>query len=155
MKEQTEIRLQIIAARFGRRGRPRDDSERTWLDAYEAVRAGVLRTAMTEIGEMLARDGHHCEVRLDAEPSARSIDFAVSPAGDGEAERLIRFFARNDERRGWQVVAEIRHWPAQSFAELTRFEQPSEITAEVAEHVLVDAIEQVFASVPVQRLGGE
>jgi len=155
MKEQTQIRLQIIAARFGRRGRPRDDSEQSWLDAYEVARAGVLTTAMTEIGDVLARDGHHYEVRLDAKPEVRSIDFAVTPAGDSEAERLIRFFARNDERRGWQVVAEIRLRPDQSFSELTRFEQPSEITAEVAEDLLVDAIEQVFASVPVRRLGGE
>lgn len=155
MKEQTRIRLQIIAARFGRRGAVRNEEEHAWLDAYERARGGVLTTAMTEIGEVLQQDGHHCEVRLDAEPAGRSIDFAVRPVGNGEGERLIRFFARNDERRGWQVKAEIRLGEAQGFSELTRFERPDEITAEVAEHLLVDAMEQVFASVAVRRVGGE
>lgn len=155
MKEQTQIRLQIIAARFGRRGVARNEPEEAWFTAYELARRGVLETAMTEIGEVLNGDGHHCEVRLDAEPEARTIDFAIRPAGDAEQERMIRFFARNDERRGWQVKAEIRLGQDQSFSELTRFERPDEINTEVAEHLLMDAIEQVFASVTVRRLRGE
>lgn len=144
MNEQTRIRLGIIAARFGKRSDAPVDSAQAWLAEYEALRAGVLRTAMTEIGEVLAADGHRCQVVLDIDPEARSIDLVVAPWGAPEKERRVRFFARRDPHRGWQVVAHI--WLLQSPSELTRFERPGEVTAEVAEQILVDAIEQLFAS---------
>lgn len=144
MNEQTRIRLEIIAARFGLRCGAAAAGEAEWLARYDDARRGVLRTAMTEIGEVLVRDGHRYEVRLDAEPTARSIDFAITPAGAGQHERRVRFFARNDPRRGWQVVAEL--WLSETPSELLRFEQPAELTAEAVEHVLVDALEQLFAA---------
>ncbi len=144
MNEHTKIRLGIIAARFGKRSDAPVGSAQAWLAEYEALRTGVLRTAMSEIGSVLEGDGHRCEVVLDVDPAARTIDLVVTPWGDVEKERRIRFFARTDPHRGFQVVAHI--WLFQSPSELTRFERPSEVTAEVAEQLLVDAIEQIFAS---------
>lgn len=153
MNEQTRIRLGIIAARFGKRSDAPVDSAQVWLAEYEALRAGVLRTAMSEIAEVLAGDGHRCEVVLDGDPEARSIDLVVAPWGAAEKERRIRFFARDDPRRGWQVVGHI--WLLQSPSELTRFGHPSEVTTEVAEQILVDAIEQLFASAASSARRGE
>lgn len=144
MNERTKVRLDIIASRFGRRRDPSPDATQAWLDAYEALRRGVLRTAMSEIGEALSRDGHPAEVVLDVEPELRSIDLVIVPWGDGLEARRVRFFARQDAPRGPQIVAHV--WLSQSPAEMMRFEHPREVTADVAEQILVDAIEQLFAS---------
>ncbi len=148
MNEQTRIRLGIIASRFGKLRETANDSPHAWLAAYEALRTGVLRTAMTEIGEALSREGHPCGVVVDVEPAFYSIDLVVVPWGAIEKERRVRFFARRDPQRGEQVVAHV--WLQSTPAEMTRFEHPSEVTPEVAEQVLVDAIEQIFASAASQ-----
>ena len=144
MNEQTRIRLGIIASRYNRRVGVRADTEQDWLADFDTLCAGVLRTAMTEIGNVLACEGHSCEVRLGTDPEVRGIDWVIEPRGLPEARRMIRLFARKDERKGWEVLAEI--WFSGTPCELTRFGHPKEVTAEVAEHLFVDAVEQVLAS---------
>ncbi|MFO0587748.1 MAG: hypothetical protein U0441_09425 [Polyangiaceae bacterium] len=144
MNERTKVRLDIIASRFGQRRDPSPDATQAWLDAYEERRTGVLRTAMIEIAEVLSRGGHRSDVVLDVEPELRSIDLVIAPWGAEEEARRVRFFVRRSEGRGHQIVAHV--WLSQSPAEMTRFEHPGEVTADVAEQLLVDAIEQIFAS---------
>lgn len=148
MNEQTSIRLGIITSRFGKASGPPVDSVQAWLAAYEDLRSGVLRTAMTEIGDILSSAGHGCAVVIDAEPSACSIDLVVTPWGAADKQRRVRFFTHRDPHRGQQIVAHV--WLQKTPAEMTRFERPEEVTPEVAEQVLVDALEQIFASAASQ-----
>lgn len=151
MNDQTKIRLQLVMDRFGKKLAAQQTGESEWVAAYQEACAKVLRPAMKDIGEMLARAGHPCEVRLDAEPDLRSIDLVVKPGGPAMEERWVRFFAHEDEQRGWQVIAEV--WLSGSPPELTRFEHPRELTPEVVEQVLVDGIEQIFASAAAAHPG--
>ncbi|MFS8065167.1 MAG: hypothetical protein ACMG6S_02225, partial [Byssovorax sp.] len=60
------------------------------------------------------------------------------------SKNLIRFFASKDVERGPEIIAEVEM--VRSPMELTRFQEIDALTPEVAEQLLLDAIEQVFAS---------
>lgn len=144
MNEQTRIRLGIITDRYDRRFGGADASASEWLVQFESLCDHVLSSAMNEIGTELSRAGHACHLTRSMEHGAPGLDWTIEPRGAPGARRMIRVFARNDERKGWEILAEV--WLSGTPCELTRFAHPNEVTGEVAEHLLVDAVEQVLAA---------
>lgn len=149
MNEHNRLRLSRITARYDARRRTEEtertarDEESSFLAAFDAVGTAVMRPLMEEISAELRRAGHGGRAEI-AGPEERSrIDWYVSIAGRSTLTNRIRFFAQRDAEKGWQVIAEIEitHAPM----ELARFGAPGEITRDVAEQLLVDAVEQLFA----------
>lgn len=144
MNEQTRIRLGLITERYERRLRQAGGSDGGWLAAFEEVCRTVLQTAMTEIGAELVRTGHSCHIDVGYVDEMPSLDWTLEPCAAPDSRRMVRFFARRDEHKGWEVLVEV--WLSGTPCEVTRFRNPSDLTAEVAEKLLVDVVEQVFAA---------
>ncbi len=60
------------------------------------------------------------------------------------SKNLIRFFFSNHGEKGPEIIAEVEM--VRSPMELTRFQEIEALTTEVVEQLLLDAIEQIFAS---------
>jgi hypothetical protein len=155
MKEQTRIRLSIIEARYGRRAaRAASEAELAadrrarFDDAFRGVRDRVLAPALEEIGAEIATTGHRHRVEIDAGEHRPSVALhlllasAARGAPDSPAS-VIRLFTVHGTLHNSQIIAELEI--RRTVTELTRFHEASAITTEVAEQMIVDAVEQIFA----------
>jgi hypothetical protein len=147
MNEQNRARLSRMVARWDRQRAAlgQGEAERGRAAAFHAeldrVRALVLCPVIEDVGAELRRAGHDYRV----EESAPGLDLHLIVQGRSGSEDLVQFVVRKGAR-GSELVVELvlRSSPF----ELRRFQQPAELTAEVAEHLLVEAIEQILASPP-------
>jgi len=147
MNEQNRLRLERIAARHAKsaaQGMSDSEADEAFLAAFARVRDEVLRPVMAEIGVQLKASGYAFRISPGGEEGAPAIDFQILIPDRGDSKDTIRFFARKDAARGWQVIAELEL--KRSPVELTRFETTEEIAHDVAEQLIVDAVEQMFAS---------
>lgn len=152
VKDQTRIRLQIIEARYGgaRSGREPSaeelaaDRARQFCDGFRRVREGVLIPILEDIGSALVASGHGHRVDVDVGEKRPSLEWhlLLKNARAG-ATNVIRMFPRLGQDLGWEIIAEVQL--VRTAIELTRFQKIDEITPEVAEQMIVDAVEQVFA----------
>jgi hypothetical protein len=151
MKEQTKIRLGMITGRYARRlgasGTVEDVAaarHAEFLRGFERIRADVLLPAMEAIGTELARAGHGYRVEIEDAGERLCVDFHLEvTAAPSSAPKVIRLFTGVDRGGRSQVVAEVEREGGEM--ELTRFYRIEEITPEVVEQMLVDAVEHVFA----------
>ena len=152
MKDQTRIRLKIIEARYGgaRSGRPPSaedlaaDRARQLYDGFRRVREGMLVPILEDIGSALVEAGHGHRVDIDVGERLPSLEWHLllrnARAG---ATNVIRMFPRVGQDLGCEIIAEVQL--DRTLIELTRFQTIDELTPEVAEQMIVDAVEQVFA----------
>jgi hypothetical protein len=151
MREQTRIRMEIITARYAKRlPQPGSQAEleaarrANFLRDFERNRAEVLCPAMEALGAELARAGHGYRVELDDTGERLCVDFhLLITAAPSKERKVIRLFTGVDREGRSEVIAEVEM--ERNLMELTRFHQIEEMTPEVVEQMLVDAIEQVFA----------
>jgi hypothetical protein len=152
VKDQARIRLQIIEARYGeaRSGRPPSaedlaaDRARRFCDGFRRVREGVLVPILEDIGSALVASGHGHRVDLDVGERLPSLEWhLLLRSARAGATNVIRMFPRPGQDLGWEIIAEVQL--DRTLVELTRFKEIDELTPEVAEQMIVDAVEQVFA----------
>ena len=146
MKEQNLGRLARMLDRFSTMDQDVKKADLlTFSAAFKMVTATVLVPLMEEIKEQLMIADHRASVVLwpsDSEP--RVVNYCIDLTGRKTLTNRIRFFAQFDEPRAvWQVIAELQI--TRTATELARFSPPSEITRDVAEQLLVDAVEEIFA----------
>lgn len=163
MKERNRLRLGRITARHAKRAAEEadavhiepqkpDDKDAAYLAGFELVRDEVLRPIMAEVGIQLKAEGYLFRILTGGDATSPSIELHVIIAGRRDSKDTIRFFARKDVERGWQVIGEIEL--KRSPFELARFETTEEMTHDVVEQLIVDAVEQMFSSTGAPRTGG-
>lgn len=152
MKEQTQLRLATITARHAKRlAESGTDASaaaaraRAFFEGFERIRAEILRPAMTEIGAQLSAAGHgyRIEERVEGDRPLIELHLLILGARRG-SKNLIRLFAWRDSEGRPEIIAEVEM--VRTPMELTRYQEIEALTREVAEQMLVEAIEQVFAS---------
>ena len=152
MKEQTQIRLATITARHAKRlaesgidASAASARERAFFNEFDRLRAEILRPAMVEIGAQLEAAGHGYRIEERVESGRPLIELHLLILGAHRGSKnLIRLFAWKDSEGRPEIVAEVEM--VRSPMELTRYQEIEALTREVAEQMLVEAIEQVFAS---------
>ena len=152
MKEQTQIRLATITARHAKRlaesgvdASAAAARERAFFTEFDRLRAEILRPAMVEIGAQLEDAGHGYRIDERVESGRPLIELHLLILGAHRGSKnLIRLFAWRDSEGRPEIVAEVEM--VRSPMELTRYQEIEALTREVAEQMLVEAIEQVFAS---------
>jgi len=154
MNEQNRLRLERIAARHAKRTAEgarepaveiRDDGDdAAFLSAFDRARDDVLRPVMAEVGVQLRAAGYLFRIISGGDATSPSIDFHVIIEGRGDSKDTIRFFARKDAERGWQVIGELEL--KRSPVELTRFETIEEMMQDAVEQLVIDGVEQMFSS---------
>ena len=159
MNDQNRLRIERIAAQHASRATPKptapeapegeDERAAAFLAAFARVRDEVLRPAMAEVGLQLKKVGYAFRISPGGDERSPSIDFHVILADRGASKDTVRFSARKDAVQGWLVIGELEL--TGSPVELTRFETTKEITHDVAEQLVVDAVEQMFAPAEAPR----
>lgn len=152
MKEQTQIRLATITARHAKRlaesgvdASAAAARERAFFNEFDRLRVEILRPAMVEIGAQLEGAGHGYRIDERVESGRPLIELHLLILGAHRGSKnLIRLFAWRDSEGRQEIVAEVEM--VRSPMELTRYQEIEALTREVAEQMLVEAIEQVFAS---------
>jgi hypothetical protein len=147
MNEQNRMRLQRITTRHANRvaqNRSEAEGDAAFLAGFARVRAEVLQPVMEDVGAQLRAAGYDFQIGLGGDERSPAIDFHLVIPGRGDSKDTIRFFAKKYPGRGWQVIGEIEL--KRSPVEITRFEAAEQITPDIAEQLVVDAVEQVFAS---------
>ena len=147
MHELSRLRLSRITTRHAKltaEGQRDAESDAAFLAGFARARDEVLRPVMEEVGAQLEAAGYGFRISLDSTEGSPAVDFHIVIPGRDDFKDTIRFFAHKDALRGWQVIAEIEL--KRSPFELTRFEANDQITRDRAEQLIVDAVEQMFAS---------
>jgi hypothetical protein len=154
MNDQNLSRLSRMVARWGRERaeieqRDRDglqEKQAAFLAELEGTYASVLRPVIDDIGAELRQAGHDCRIEERVEDGVPRFDLYVVIQGRRGSKDLIQFLVWTHPEHGYQLVVELvlRSAPF----ELRRFHKPSELTADIAEQMIVEAIEQFFASPP-------
>ncbi len=147
MNEQNKERLGQLTKRLANRqaqGKGETEGDAAFLAEFGRIRDEVLHPVMEEVGAQLRAAGYDSKVVSRDAGASPAIDFHIAIPGRGDSKDTIRFFARKDSLRGWQVIAEIEL--KRSPMELARFDVDDPITRDIAEQLLVDATEQMFAS---------
>jgi hypothetical protein len=140
IKEQTKERLARMAERYRAhvetlRGPEPAQAEAAHLAAYK----DVVRPVVMAFAAELEKAGHEASFDLEARPPGLVFRILI----DGRDEQVIRFSWRPRDGRTEESVAmlERAHHPF----ELGRFDTPADIKHDVVEHLLVEALEQIFA----------
>jgi hypothetical protein len=147
MHEQNRLRIDRITARHAKhhaRGQGDAEGDAAFLAGFLRARAEVLRPVMAEVGAQLECAGYGFEIREGDAEGTPSIDLHVRIPRRESSKDVIRFFAHRDAALGWQVIGEIEL--KRSPVELVRFEATEPVTRDRAEQLIVDAVEQMFAS---------
>jgi Pentapeptide repeats (8 copies) len=176
MNEQNRLRLDRITKRHAIRraqGSSEADDAASFFAAFARMRDEVLRPAMEDVARQLAAAGHEAEVANagDGAPVSTGPPLSIRAPNPGPASRAppgvalfvripdrgdsrdtIRFRAYDDPARGWQTIAEVEL--TGSPMELTRFDADEPVTRDIIEQLLVDAVEQLFASTPSRARRG-
>ncbi len=149
MNEQNRLRLQRITARHASRtARDRADSDAAFLEGFARASAGVLRPVFEDVGAQLVAAGYGFQIVTGGEERSPSIALHVEIPDRGGSRDAIRFFARKYPEKGWQVIAELELLRP---VELTRFNEGEPLERDVIEHMVVEALEQMFASTGGRR----
>jgi hypothetical protein len=141
IKEETKERLARMAERYRAHVETLRGPEPAQAEAaHLAVYKDVVRPVVVAFAAELEKSGHETSFALEERPPALEFRIVI----DGRDEQVIRFSWRPRDGRTEESVAmlERAHHPF----ELRRFDSPAEITPDVIEHVLVEALEQIFAS---------
>ena len=147
MNEQNRERVHRMTRRHASRlaqGASDAESDVAFLGEFLRIRDEVLRPAMDELATQLREGGYESSVASGGSETSPAVEFHVVIPGRDDSKDTIRFFAHKDVQRGWQVIAEIEL--KRSPMELVRFDVGDPITRDVAEQLIVDATEQLFAS---------
>lgn len=153
MNEQNRLRLERIATRHSKQEAQKssepqaetpNDGDEAFLAAFGRARDEVLRPVMAEVGLQLKAAGYLFRIIAGGDAMSPSVELHVIIADRGDSKDTIRFLARKDAERGWQVIGELEL--KRSPIELTRFEAIEPMTHDVVEQLVVDAVEQMFAS---------
>ena len=143
LKERSRQRLANIDARFGaiireaESNRP-DDAE-AFMRAFLAVRDSVILPVLRETIEALAEKGFRATVEIADEPASATLRVflrSVRPEGHRIAFEVI------DRGLGPQVLALLE--ASQPVTDIARY-RPIDLTRDVVEQVVLDALEHIFA----------
>lgn len=146
MKDRSKARLANIQARFGARiaaaeAGQRDDRA-AFLSSFAETRDRVIAPVLREIADELAQGGGRHEIvsRDDELPAIFLRMFLTSrhPEGHTIAFEVI------DRGRGLEVLVWLEATPP--VMDLARY-QPRDLTRDVVEQIVVDAVEQIYACV--------
>lgn len=144
MKDQNRNRIAIITGRYDKRLAERAKEREDDFEAdFERARREVIRPAMEEIAEELTRAGHFPTITLDGCKETPSIELRLGIRGAEPSWANFVAYCVIRRREKPEVLAFLDvNRPAM---DLMRYAQPSEITAEQVEQLLLDAVEHVFA----------
>jgi hypothetical protein len=150
VQEHNRLRLQRITERWDRQrtalghGDEEREAERraAFLKDFRRVLGEVLRPTLEAMSAELRRAGHDDEVRVSEDPPR--LEWRLAVRGRTGSDDRIQIFTRQDPGRALEVIAEL--CLKRSPVEIGRYAWPGDITAEVAEQLLVTAVEQLFAS---------
>jgi hypothetical protein len=146
MKEDNRARLARMVARWDRhRGASgHEGSDGAFHAELARLTTSVLRPALQDVGAELCRAGHSFRIEESAPDGSPRLDFYVVVQGRTGSKDLIQFVVRRNATRGLELIVELVL--KSSPFELRRFRALSEVRADIVEHMLVDAIEQLLAS---------
>jgi hypothetical protein len=152
MDDQNRARLSRMVTRWGRERAAlsledadrKREREAAFHEALGRVFATVVRPVIEDIRAELRSGGHDCRVDERGSEGSRRLDLHLVVQGRSGSKDLVQFLVRTYPERGPELIVELVL--KSSPFELGRFPSPAELTADVAEHMLVGAIEQIFAS---------
>lgn len=144
MKELTRERLALITARHAARSAERAAAEEGgFVDAFARLCDRLLLPLMQEFAAELRSAGHAPEIVRDptAEPSRIELLLGLKTARGGRNAIGFAVFRRADGRLEVIAYQEVRppHF------DLARFAHPDDVRADVAEQLVLDAIEHLLA----------
>jgi hypothetical protein len=143
VKEQNRLRLERLTARFAKRVADKAEArEEEFVRAFEEVRDRVLAPVMEEFAAKLREAGHDARVAPDSGPHAPSIELSLGLAGGKASRNVVGFAVIRWKGYPLQVLAYLEANPPPF--DLVRFAHPSEIQADAAEQLLIDAIEHLI-----------
>lgn len=143
MKEQNRFRLERLSKRFAKRVADKSEArEEEFLRAFEEARERVLSPLMEEFAVALREAGHDSRVVLDSGPHAPSVELSLGLAGGKASRNAVGFAVIRWKGYPLQVLAYLEANPPPF--DLFRYAHPSEIQADAAEQIVIDAIEHLM-----------
>jgi hypothetical protein len=145
VKEHNRHRLALITGRYATRlAEKQAASAQAFDDAFRAVREAIIRPVLEEAAAELRGAGHAPRVTIDGSEERPSIELHLGMRGlpDIPEKNLIAFSVIR-RREAPEVLAYLVVRPPPM--DLVRFADPSEITAETVEQLVIDSIEHIFA----------
>jgi hypothetical protein len=150
MKERSLQRLSNIDARFGSLIRDAEASRagevESFRRAFEQVRDTVIVPVLREMSEALEARGFRCRVEVADEPAPQVTLRVFLRSARPDGHRVV--FEVIDRGLGPQVLVFLEASPP--VTDLARY-QPADLTRDVVEQVVVDALEHIFAFVAELR----
>jgi len=152
VKEHSRVGIANAASRFGARIRAADAVAREDFDvfcaAFQRVQDEIIVPTMREVGEEIAKQaGARFAIEIDPGPgdeaprvTLRLFLTSRAPAG----HRVTFAVVRRDPIKGPEVLAFVEASPPPM--DIARY-RPADLDADTVEHILVDAVQQIYACV--------
>jgi hypothetical protein len=143
--EKSRLRLERITSRYAARqaAAAEVDARAAFEREFTVERDERLVPLLHELGAELRRAGHDYALDFELDPRQPNVQFLVTLAGARPRyHNVIGFFTKHPDGAPSYVVAYLR---VTSEFELIRFHRGAEMTRDVLEQVVVDALEQMLA----------
>jgi hypothetical protein len=144
MKEHHRLRIERLTERYARRlEEGRTPEEASFLCAFEAMRAAVVRPRMEEFAEELRMAGHDARTLQDLGSDMPNVELALGLRGGTGRRNVVGFCVIRWKGYPLQVLAYLEVNPPRF--DLERFLHPAEVEPDRVEQILMDAVEHVIA----------
>ena len=147
MEERSKHRLNAIGARFGKRileaEATRGAQPEAFLAAFAEVRERVLLPVLREVAQEVERQGHRAAVEVDDTPDRPGVTLRLYLSSLRPAGHRVSFIVI-DRGKGLQVLALLE--ATALVTDIARY-TPQELSRDVVEQVVVDAVEHIFSCV--------
>jgi hypothetical protein len=144
MKEHLRLRFERLMARYEQRlCRAPVAQQSAFLSAFETLCANVIEPTMAEVATFLRAAGHSPAVSRDEQSGLPAIELVLGLRGARDARNAVGFRVIQRDNRPLEIQGYLAFRP--SPFDLDRYSQASELTTEIVEQVLLDAVEQLLA----------
>ena len=144
MKEHNRLRIARLTARYAeRRKQPSSIEPAVFLTEFEARCHHVLQPVLEEVAAELRCAGHDPQIVRGSDPSRPSLELALGLQGAQAKRNVVGFTVIHRAGHPLEIQSYVEVTPPPF--DLDRFTDPRQLTAEVAERIVLEGLEHVLS----------
>ena len=144
MKELNRLKLEQLVARYTGRREPADGAEQElFVQRFEELAARTLLPVLEEVATALRKAGHEPQIRHEPDPHKPTLELALGVPGVRDRRNAVGFTVIHRAGHPLEIQSYAEVNPPQF--DLDRFADPRQVTAEIAERIVLEGLEHVLS----------
>jgi hypothetical protein len=144
MRELNRLKLEQLVSRYtGRREHADGAEQELFVQRFEQLVTQTLRPVLEEVAAALRQAGHEPQIIHQPDPRRPKLELALGIRGAQARRNVVGFTVIQRDGHPLEVQSYVEVTPPQF--DLDRFTDSCQLTAEVAERIVLEGLEHVLS----------